>query len=181
MLRMVADGPGIVLDAVLKLDRVTVIVQDDRVVRTSALVERPSSRITRFLVSSGIPRHLNGPAYCPGGAVHHLDRPWLAARRPLGCAVAPEVSRAADRASPSRHAEGPSAGRARVGRDRARSVRRYRAADRVPLGLWVVPTVYVPLILIGTAAPILLRRWQLRHSVTEPAGLDSSAEIPPTA
>lgn len=32
-------------------------------------------------------------------------------------------------------------------------------------GWWVVPAVLVLLVLIGTAAPILIRRWQLRSSV----------------
>ena len=46
-------------------------------------------------------------------------------------------------------------------------------------GLWVVPAVYVPLLLIGAAAPILIRRWQLRHAAT-PVGLDGSRGLPPT-
>lgn len=45
-------------------------------------------------------------------------------------------------------------------------------------GLWVVPAVYVPLFFLGTAAPILLRRWQLPRT-PEPAGIDSSAGVPP--
>ncbi len=48
-------------------------------------------------------------------------------------------------------------------------------------GGWLVPAVYVPLFVIGTAAPILTRRWQLRHSTRQTSGLDSSAGIPPTA
>ncbi len=47
---------------------------------------------------------------------------------------------------------------------------------RYDWGWWVVPAVYVPLFLIGIAAPILIRRWQLRHSATQPTGLDSSAD-----
>jgi len=36
---------------------------------------------------------------------------------------------------------------------------------------WIVPAVLVPLLLIGTAAPILFRRWQLRRPARQPAGL----------
>jgi len=53
--------------------------------------------------------------------------------------------------------------------------------NRYEWGWWVVPAVYVPLFLIWTAAPILTRRWQLRHSTRQPGGLDSSAGMPPTA
>ncbi len=48
-------------------------------------------------------------------------------------------------------------------------------------GWWVVPAVYVPLFLIGIAAPILTRRWQVRHAAPQPVGLDSSAGTSPTA
>lgn len=47
-------------------------------------------------------------------------------------------------------------------------------------GWWVVPAVYVPLFLIA-AAPILTRRWQLRHSTRQPDGLDRSAGVPRAA
>lgn len=46
-------------------------------------------------------------------------------------------------------------------------------------GWWVVPAVYVPLFFLGTAAPILFRRWQLRRTA-EPADIDNSAVTPLT-
>lgn len=45
-------------------------------------------------------------------------------------------------------------------------------------GWWVVPTVLVPLVLIGTAMPILLRSWQFRRSTpsTGPSDLDTARQ-----
>lgn len=53
--------------------------------------------------------------------------------------------------------------------------------NRYHWGSWVILAVYVPLLLIGVAAPILIRRCQLRHSAAPAAGLDSSAGASPTA
>lgn len=54
-------------------------------------------------------------------------------------------------------------------------------ALRYHRGGWLIPALFVPLSLIATAAPIRIRRWQLRHSLTQPAGLESSTTTPPTA
>jgi len=46
---------------------------------------------------------------------------------------------------------------------------------------WVVLAVMLPLGLLASGVPWIVRRWQLRHSATQPAALDRSAEVPPTA
>lgn len=56
-----------------------------------------------------------------------------------------------------------------------------RLQTRHHWGWWVVPAVYVSLLLIGTVVPILIRHWQLRHSPAQPAGPHSSAPAAPTA
>jgi len=47
---------------------------------------------------------------------------------------------------------------------------------------WIVVAVAViPLVLLSVVIPLAVRWWQLRHSARQPSGLDSSAEVPPSA
>lgn len=48
-------------------------------------------------------------------------------------------------------------------------------------GFWVVLAVMLPLGVISSGVPWAIRWWQLRRSPTQPANLDSSAGVPPTA